>query len=59
MSILINRIERNIIKIAKITPPECLADPEHVIKEKDRFLRFYQRRNGAKKSMQSGQKPKE
>jgi hypothetical protein len=27
MSILINRIERNIIKIAKLTPPEALADP--------------------------------
>lgn len=34
MSILINRIERNIIKIARLTPPESLADPEHVVKEK-------------------------
>jgi hypothetical protein len=32
MSMLINSIERNIIKIAKLTTPETLADPAHVMK---------------------------
>lgn len=56
MCLLINRIERNLIKIGirmviclgKQTPPEVLADPQHVIKEKERFLRFYQKRNSKK-----------
>jgi hypothetical protein len=30
MSILTNKLERNLIKIARIVPPEALADPEHV-----------------------------
>jgi hypothetical protein len=59
MSLLINSIERNIIKIARMTTPDSLADPVHVMKEKERFLRFYQKRNGAKKLNQSASKPKE
>jgi hypothetical protein len=59
MSLLINSIERNIIKIARLTTPESLADPGHVQKEKERFLRFYQKRNGAKKLSQSASKGKE
>ena len=50
MSFLINHLERNIIKIAKEVSPEALSDPEHVLKEKERFLRFYQKRNNPKKS---------
>ncbi len=34
MSLLINTIERNIVKIARLTAPENLADPVHVQKEK-------------------------
>jgi hypothetical protein len=49
MSLLINRLERNLIRIAKIVPPEALSDPEHVLLEKERFLKFYQKRNGVKK----------
>ncbi len=48
MSLLINKLERNLIKIGRQTPPEVLADAVHVAKEKDRFLKFYQRRNGKK-----------
>jgi hypothetical protein len=59
MSLLINSIERNIIKIARLTTPESLADPTHVIKEKERFLRFYQKRNGAKKLIQSATKQRD
>jgi hypothetical protein len=59
MSMLINSIERNIIRIARFTTPESLADPTHVMKEKERFLRFYQKRNGSKKTTQSAVKPKE
>jgi hypothetical protein len=60
MSMLINAIERNIIKIARLTTPENLADPAHVMKEKERFLRFYQKRNGSKKTTHSSAvKPKE
>lgn len=64
MSLLINSIERNIIRIARMANPEALADPAHVIKEKERFLRFYQKRNGAKKHnitaiASSASKPKE
>lgn len=56
---LINHIERNLIKIAKLTPPSAIADSPHVLKEKERFLRFYQRRNGTKKVIQSATKLKE
>lgn len=49
MSLLINRLERNIIQIARQLPPEAIVDPVHVIHEKERFLRFYQKRNGNKK----------
>lgn len=59
MSLLINSIERNIIKIARMATPDSLADPAHVQKEKERFLRFYQKRNGAKKLNLTATKPKE
>lgn len=48
LSLLINKLERNLIQIAKDSVPLSLADPQHVIKEKERFMRFYQRRNGKK-----------
>ncbi len=56
LSLLINRLERNLIKISRETLPFSLADPEHVVKEKERFMRFYQRRNG--KKVQIGIRPK-
>ena len=59
MSLLINRMERNLIKIARQVPPEALAEPRHVFQEKERFLRFYQKRNGTKKLYQSASKQRE
>ena len=60
MSLLINRIERNLLRITREVPPEALADPSHVIEEKNRFLKFYQKRNGSKKYLapSSSSKPK-
>jgi hypothetical protein len=34
MSLLVNKMERNLIKIAREVPPEALADPPHVTQEK-------------------------
>ena len=30
LSLLTNKLERNLVRIAKLTPPEALADPNHV-----------------------------
>lgn len=51
MSLLTNKLERNLIRIARLVPPEALADPSHVKEEKERFLKFYRGRNAPKKSM--------
>lgn len=59
MSQLINAIERNIIRIARMAKPESMGDPVHIQKEKERFLRFYQRRNGGKKVALTASKPRE
>lgn len=53
MTLLINKLERNIIRVSKMTHPNSLADPDHVITEKERFLKFYQRRNGKKNNTSS------
>jgi len=39
--------------------PETMGDPVHIQKEKERFLRFYQRRNGGKKIALTASKPRE
>lgn len=49
MSVLIHRLERNIIKIAKQSSPECIGDPVHIEQEKNRFINFYKHRNNNKK----------
>ena len=54
MMVLLGRIERNIIRMAKQLPPEALVDTQHVRQEKERFLRFYQKRNSAKKPPPGG-----
>lgn len=58
MSQLINAIERNIIRIARMAKPDAMGDPAHIQREKERFLRFYQRRNGGKKGAQTASKPR-
>jgi hypothetical protein len=30
LSLLTNKLERNLVRIAKLAPPEALADPNHV-----------------------------
>jgi len=32
MSLLINRMERNLIQIARQLPPEAMVDPAHVVR---------------------------
>lgn len=49
MAILIHKLERNLIKLAKNVTPECLGDPTHISIEKDRFINFYKQRNSSKK----------
>ena len=44
LAILIHQLEKNLIKIGKIVPPECLGDPEHIKKEKSRFASVLNRK---------------
>ena len=49
LSMLVNQLERNIIKIVRNVPPEAMADPKHVALEKEKFIRYYHKRNPHKK----------
>jgi hypothetical protein len=49
MAILIHRLERNLIKIAKKVPPECVGDSNYIDVEKNRFINYHKQKNTAKK----------
>ena len=48
LALLIQKFERNLIRIGKIVPPECLGDPDHIKKEKARFISMYHRKSKQK-----------
>ena len=40
LSIMIHKLEKNLIRLAKLSAPQCLADQPHVAEEKQRFIQY-------------------
>lgn len=48
MSLLVNRLERNLIRLARQGTPESVGDPQFIEAEKNRFINFYKSRPAKK-----------